>query len=248
MGTDGTHANYQRSLLMSRRLTALSLFAATFALSATEVMEVPGSRVNTDVPVWSPHGIVRLPAAGTHITVRLNSGRLLKGNLAVVYDPDTHRFFWSGYNIATWDASDEASYIVYNWRSDLTVSGLFTSPDRITQWCAREGESLEVWTSTLTADSLDRAMDIALSYFRSSDGLSDAKLKHMSQRFIRFEDPGPRPLAQLGFGYPGCCKIEAIDPVDHGYRLRLRSKLYVGELVVGDGLEIKEPFRRLEGK
>lgn len=230
-------------------ILALQVFGLALVCRGADVVEVPSTRVYDVVDVSSPGGKIRLPAA----TARIASPdqQTPTGEILVVFDPGTKHFIW---RVRSWagargalNASPSPGLLKQlhfgSWVPGPHV--LYSYGQAFTEWTL-DRMTLDVRISTETAADLREAFSMVIAQLRSGGSLEGVQAEHVRQKKIGFGGDSLRDFDRDNFLtspdqlIPG---IRSIDRVDDGYRLRL-GNMWVGELIIGDDLTIKEPFHR----
>src|SRR5579862_8630574 len=80
--------------LTMQRLPIWSLFCCAPLLAQQPISKVAFTESNHAIGGFSPYGEISLPGLRVQIDLRYPRGKSERGNLAVVYDPQTGHYFW----------------------------------------------------------------------------------------------------------------------------------------------------------
>ena len=133
-------------------------------LRAQTVLQVPFSESKSSVTAFSPMGGLTLPAASFQVIIEGSTAKINRGNISVVFDPQTGFYFWRFYNVNS--ASDTRS-VLDSFAHDAAI---YVSPAGITEF-EFPGD---LWglTRTQKASDLASAEKAVIAEFRT--GLSSA--------------------------------------------------------------------------
>jgi hypothetical protein len=213
------------------------------SLRAAEISEVPLSRVKRQVPAFSPGGRIQVQGGEALVNVWLADGTPTKGDLVVLIDPSTNRFFWQNFTMSPRRPFDLATLgaLVYDKHQAII------SMDQSIAWWRSESGAIETRTSTETAESLDDAFVKAVSELRSGWDTRYSKADYPNRKIVAFRNAGDLqdfatdPAMPSAMSWPS---IENVVRIGNGFKVTLRG-MWFGELTIGDDLVVKEKFHRV---
>jgi hypothetical protein len=199
--------------------------ATVFILRADDIGEVAFRRVNREATAFSPDGRVRLQAGGILLYVPYLDGTPTRGDLLVVFDPTTKHYLWRE---RTHSPRGAFNLELLNGLAGNPWRAFFSSTDSITWWHAWNTD-IEVQTSTDVAKDLDDALARALSELRDGWDAHYSKAECPNCRKVDFGEGVDAtfwvdPFAVSAAPANLLPRIEDINLVDHGYRIRLSNR------------------------
>jgi hypothetical protein len=228
---------------MSKITLAVISVTSALALWASDISEVPLSRLTREVPAFSAGGRIRLQGGETLVNVSLTDGTPTKGDLVVLFSPVTKRFFWQNFTMSPRRPFDLVSLGVLTYDKHQALVSLDGS---IAWWLAQDG-AVYIRTSVEVARDLDDAFDKALSELKAGWETRYSKADYPDQKIVRFpkeadmRDFAIDPAAPNAVGWP---TIENMTRVPQGFRVTFRGMWY-GEVTIGDDLQAKDELHRV---
>ena len=234
---------------MLKTALSFSLIFLAWAGQAADITGVPSTRVDGLAPVFSPIGRTQILTAESLLRVPSKDGKMMNGDLLVLYDTYTRRVMWRAESFRPGNPDD---LILLGILKGNPSQAIFSSPDSMTWWRV-DGTVLVVEVFNETARTLDEAFDRALAALNA--GWEDSlRGNHPHRRTIDFADKATQEdfvHDKSSFVRPayvdGEPDIVDIRRANDEYTITMRAQ-WIGETVIADDFQAKVRLHRVPDK
>jgi hypothetical protein len=227
---------------MFKTLLVLHALGLAAMLRAEGISEVSSTRVTSEAPAFGPNGKVRLQTSEALVDLHLADGTPSKGDLLVLFDPETQRFLWRE---GTHSPDMPFELQLRNGIASSPWHALVSSPGRLL-WMQANGLSLDIQYSSEKAKDLDDAFTKALSELNSGWVRYYQKAEYPNRKTVEFAGLELRRFIENDDAPNGLMlRIENVQFTDKGYAVTLLGA-WKAQVTVGEDLTVKEPFHQLE--